>query len=150
MLQTNYLIRKMKKSDVDEVITIERQVFTIPWSKESYLADLRNDFATYLVCDYEGKVAGYAGMWVIFHDAHVTNIAVGQEYRNQGIGKMLMLNLEKIAKEKEATRMLLEVRPSNYGAIHLYKGIGFKPYNIRKNYYSDNGEDAIVMTKLIF
>ncbi|HZJ84149.1 MAG TPA: ribosomal protein S18-alanine N-acetyltransferase [Syntrophomonadaceae bacterium] len=150
MLQTNYLVREMKASDVDEVIGIEREAFTLPWSKESYLADLRNDFATYLVCDYAGQVAGYAGMWVVFYDAHITNVAVAKEYRNQGIGKMLLMGLEKVAKEKEATRMMLEVRPSNYAAIHLYKSIGFKPYNIRKNYYSDNGEDAIVMTKLVF
>ncbi|NLJ72681.1 MAG: ribosomal protein S18-alanine N-acetyltransferase [Syntrophomonadaceae bacterium] len=150
MLQPNYVIRKMTELDLDEIIVIEHQVFTLPWSIESYRADLRNEFATYLVCDVAGEVAAYGGMWNVFEEAHITNIAVNPNYRRLGLGKTIMLELEKAAKEKNAIRMVLEVRPSNSIALNLYEGLGYIPTSFREKYYSDNGEDALVMTKLVF
>lgn len=150
MLQINYIIRKMTEHDLNKVIAIEQEVFTLPWTIESYRADLKNNFATYLVCDVAGEVAAYGGMWVIFEEAHITNIAVDPNYRNIGMGKTLMLELEKVAKQKKALRIMLEVRPSNNVALNLYESLGYIPTSYREKYYSDNGEDAIVMTKLIF
>ncbi len=150
MLQTNFLIRQMTEQDIVSIMLIENEAFTLPWSKEAYLGELKNNFATYLVCDYEGEVAAYGGIWVVFEDAHITNVAVGTDFRGQGMGKKLMLELEEVARRKKAVRILLEVRPSNATALKLYDSLGYTPTGLREKYYSDNGEDAIIMTKMIF
>ncbi|MBO8158257.1 ribosomal protein S18-alanine N-acetyltransferase [Thermosyntropha sp.] len=145
-----FIIRKMTERDIDEVVRIEQESFPVPWSKEAYLGELKNNFAVYLVCDYEGEIAGYGGMWIVFEEAHITNIAVDKRFRGKGMGRSLLEELERIAREKNALRIVLEVRPSNHVARNLYKSVGFVETSIRKGYYSNNGEDAIVMTKLLF
>jgi ribosomal-protein-alanine N-acetyltransferase len=150
MLNQNYLVRKMTEQDLDRVMAIEKESFALPWSRESYLSELKNNFAVYLVCDVEGEVAGYGGIWVVFEQAHITNVAIGTDYRLRGLGQSLMLELEKVARSRKATHILLEVRPSNVAARTMYKNLGFKDTSLRKAYYSDNNEDAIVMTKYLF
>lgn len=150
MLNPHYLLRKMAPQDIDEIMAIEQEAFTMPWSRESYLAEMRNKFAYYIVCDSGGKIAGYGGIWIVFEEAHITNIAVSSSFRRQGIGTAIMLELEKQAREKKAVRILLEVRPSNEAALTTYKKLGYLPNNVRTEYYSDNGEDALIMIKLLF
>lgn len=150
MLNRDYIIRKMTPMDIDGVMRIEKEAFSLPWSRESYLGELNNNFATYLVADYEGDIAGYGGIWVVFDEAHITNVAVGKDYRKSGLGKALMVDLEGSARKKSAQRILLEVRPSNEAALALYRGLGYFESGLRKEYYSDNNEDAIIMTKLLF
>lgn len=150
MLNRNFILRKMTSQDIDEVMQIEKESFTLPWSRDSYLGELKNNFATYLICDYEGEIAGYGGIWVVFEEAHITNIAVGSKFRQLGIGVALMLELEKAARDKNAQRILLEVRPSNQAALKMYQNLDYLPTGLRKQYYSDNNEDAIIMTKLLF
>lgn len=147
---SNYLVRRMTERDLDEVMAIEQQVFSLPWSRQSYMGELKNQFATYLVCDKEAQVAGYVGIWVVFEEAHITNVAVAPQWRGQGLGRVLMEEAEKVARQKNALRILLEVRPSNYAALSLYQSLGYMETGRRKGYYSDNGEDAIIMTKLLF
>lgn len=149
MLHHGYLIRKMTERDLDEVMVIEKDSFTLPWSRPSYESELQNQYANYLVCDWEGEVAAYVGMWTLFEEAHITNVAVGKEYRGRGMGRVLMLEEEKLARAKKAERILLEVRPSNISALTMYKGLGFVTTGIRKQYYADNQEDALVMTKYL-
>ncbi|HQE22804.1 MAG TPA: ribosomal protein S18-alanine N-acetyltransferase [Syntrophomonadaceae bacterium] len=147
---SNYLVRRMTERDLDEVMAIEQQVFSLPWSRQSYMGELKNQFATYLVCDKEAQVAGYVGIWVVFEEAHITNIAVAPQWRGQGLGRVLMEEAERVARQKNALRILLEVRPSNHVALSLYTSLGYVESGRRKEYYSDNGEDAIIMTKLLF
>jgi ribosomal-protein-alanine N-acetyltransferase len=147
---SNYLVRRMTERDLDEVMAIEQQVFTLPWSRQSYMGELRNQFATYLVCDREAQLVGYIGIWVVFDEAHITNVAVHPKWRGQGLGRVLMEEAEKIARQKKALRIMLEVRPSNSAALSLYQSLGYMETGRRKEYYSDNGEDAILMTKLLF
>jgi len=149
MLHHGYLIRKMTERDLDEVMVIEKDSFTLPWSRPSYESELQNQYANYLVCDWEGEVAAYVGMWTLFEEAHITNVAVGKKYRGRGMGRVLMLEEEKLARSKKAERILLEVRPSNISALTMYKGLGFVTTGIRKQYYADNQEDALVMTKYL-
>lgn len=149
MLNRGYLIRKLTESDLDELMVIENESFTMPWSRQSYESELQNQYATYLVCDFEGEVAAYAGMWTLFEEAHITNVAVGKKYRGQGMGRVLMLEEEKIARAKGAEQILLEVRVSNTAALEMYRGLGFVPTGVRKEYYTDNQEDALVMTKYL-
>lgn len=150
MLNQNYMVRRMTVQDIDAIMAIEEEAFTLPWSRNSYLGELKNSFATYLVCDCEGQVAGYAGIWVVFEEAHITNIAVARRFRGQGIGRALMEEIEKVAGKKKALRILLEVRPSNSTAIAMYQSQGYVTTGLRCAYYSDNGEDAIIMTKFLF
>jgi len=150
LLNAGFMIRKMTEQDLDEVMAIEHEAFTLPWSRDSYLGELRNSFANYLVCDYAGEVAGYAGIWVVFEEAHITNVAVAKAYRSQGIGLALMLEAERIVREKKANRIMLEVRPSNEVALNMYESLAYIKTGIRKAYYSDNGEDAQLMTKYLF
>ncbi len=150
MLESGCLIRNMTVKDLERVMEIEEESFPLPWSMESYLGELKNNFATYLVCDCAAKIAGFGGIWVVFEEAHITNVAIASDFRRQGLGKMLMSRLEDIAKEKGAARILLEVRPSNEGARLMYSRLGFLPTGMRKEYYSDNKEDAIIMTKYLF
>lgn len=145
-----FIIRKMTERDLDEVVRIENESFPVPWSREAYRHELKNNFAVYLVCDFEGEVVGYGGMWIVFEEAHITNIAVDKNFRGRGMGRRLLEELERIAREKNVLRIILEVRPSNEVARRLYQSMGFVETGIRKGYYSDNGEDAIVMTKLLF
>lgn len=150
LLNQQFLVRRMTEQDLDEVMAIEKDSFTLPWSRESYLGELKNSFANYFVCDCAGDIAGYIGIWVVFEEAHITNVAVHKAYRSQGIGQALMAEAEKTARAKKATRILLEVRPTNELALQMYANRGYIKTAIRPAYYSDNGEDAIVMTKYLF
>jgi [ribosomal protein S18]-alanine N-acetyltransferase len=94
----------------------------------------------------EGEnIIGYCGTWIVIDEAHVTNIALLPDYRGKGLGELLLRNVMDVLRKLGATSMTLEVRVSNHIAQSLYQKLGFKPGGIRKNYYSDNNEDALVM-----
>jgi len=149
-LNEGYIIRKMTERDLDEVMILEHESFSLPWSRQSYESELKNQFANYLVCDIEGEIAAYLGIWVVFEEAHITNVAVSKKYRSRGLGKAIMLAGEKIADEKKAMRIMLEVRPSNTVARKMYNELGYMETGLRKHYYGDNQEDAILMTRFLF
>jgi ribosomal-protein-alanine N-acetyltransferase len=142
------VIEKMRMKDLDDVIEVEHQCFTNPWSRYAFTCELRdNQFSHYIVAKVGDKVVGYAGMWVILNEAHVTNVGILPEYRGYGIGELLMRKLIAIAKSLNADKMTLEVRKSNYIAQNLYTKLGFEPRGIRRKYYVDNQEDAVIMWK---
>lgn len=141
-------IRKMKIKDLDKVLEIEKLCFPTPWSRTSFLGELRdNKFAYYIVAEKDDELIGYGGMWVIINEAHVTNVAVKPGWRGKGVGKFIMLELMKRAKLMGCNSMTLEVRTSNIVAQKLYAKLGFKLRGIRKGYYIDTGEDAYIMWK---
>lgn len=138
----------MRLRDLDEVLAIEHSSFPTPWSRASYHRELVvNGYATYLVGRIDGRLASYGGMWVVLDEAHITNIAVHPQFRGRGLGWLTLTALEARARELEASRMTLEVRVSNHVARRLYEKAGFRGTGVRRNYYSDTGEDAIVMWK---
>ncbi len=143
----NFKIELMTQNDLDGVVKVEEESFVISWSRKSFEDELKNDKALYLVAKQDEKVVGYIGTWLILDEAHITNIAVSGEYRNQKIGDKLVNELIEICKEKNIKSMTLEVRNSNTIAQKLYKNHGFKLAGIRKEYYSDNKEDALIMWK---
>jgi [ribosomal protein S18]-alanine N-acetyltransferase len=139
-------IRIMTLSDVDQVVQIETICFPTPWSREAFVNEVKNNqFATYFVAENQGQVIGYIGCWIIIDEANITNVAVLPEYRGQKIGEALLRTAMELARLKKATKMSLEVRVSNMVAQNLYSKLGFKRGGIRKNYYTDNFEDAYVM-----
>ncbi|MFI8688513.1 ribosomal protein S18-alanine N-acetyltransferase [Rossellomorea sp. NPDC077527] len=139
-------IRFMTVDDLDAVMEIENQSFSIPWSREAFLNEMEhNHLSTYLVAVEDEKLAGYCGVWLVVDEAHITNVAVLPDFRGRGLGESLMRKIMGIAIEFGARVMTLEVRVSNMPAQHLYRKLGFQDGGIRKRYYSDNQEDALVM-----
>lgn len=138
----------MKESDLDRVLEIESKTFNPPWSREAFLLELtKNLLAKYIVAEVDGEVVGFGGIWLIIDEGHITNIAVDEKYRQMGIGSKIMEGLIQLCSDRNIIAMTLEVRKSNEAAKALYKKYGFKEYGIRKNYYQDNNEDAIIMWK---
>jgi len=137
----------MQANHLSEVIAIEKNSFPTPWSRYSFYGELLNDFAFYIVAICGDKVVGYAGMWLIIDEAHITNVAVHPDYRQRGIGRSLMQELENQAVTLGAKSMTLEVRPSNNIAQCLYSSLGYFQEGRRRGYYSDTGEDALIMWK---
>ncbi|MGD6857929.1 ribosomal protein S18-alanine N-acetyltransferase [Bacillus infantis] len=141
-----YSFRFMAEEDIDQVLVIEHKSFTLPWSRDAFINELtKNQFAVYLVLEDDDAVIGYCGAWIVVDEAHVTNIAVLPEYRGKKLGEALMKKMMEAAKELGAVTMTLEARVTNIAAQSLYRKLGFRNGGIRKNYYTDNQEDAIVM-----
>ena len=139
-------IRLMEERDLDAIMEVEKQCFTVPWSREAFYNELhQNRFAHYLILEEDDNVIGYCGAWLVVDEAHITNIAVLPAYQGRGLGKVLLSSMIEECKLRAIERMTLEVRESNLVAQSLYKKLGFVEGAIRKNYYSDNQEDAIVM-----
>nr|WP_249871593.1 ribosomal protein S18-alanine N-acetyltransferase [Oceanobacillus saliphilus] len=142
----NVIIRKMELSDVNQVLEVERVSFATPWTTDIFYQELiDNKHAHYFVLELDGTVAGYIGIWIVLDDAQITNIAVMPDYRGHKLGEKLFGYTVQYALEMGVKRLSLEVRQSNIPAQKLYGKFGFVPGGIRKNYYTDNQEDAIVM-----
>lgn len=136
----------MQKQHISGVLAIEDVSFPTPWSQQSFEYEVEdNTFARYLVAVQDGQVLGYGGMWIILDESHVTNIAIHPAYRQQGLGRQLLCNLVAWASQLGCRQMTLEVRISNAVARRLYEGCGFIQRGIRKGYYTDNHEDALIM-----
>ena len=141
-------VREMALGDVDDVYAIECESFASPWSRESIVGELvENTMAVYYVVVCDEAVVGYAGMWRIVDELHITNVAVRASHRGAGYGKALIEKMIEYARLKGYAHLTLEVRVSNARAIGLYESYGFKSLGIRPKYYVDNGEDALVMWK---
>lgn len=139
-------IRAMTQEDVDGVYEVEVSSFKIPWSKKSFTDEMSNSLAIYYVAEDNGRIAGYAGMWNVADEGDITNIAVHPDYRGMGTGKKLLKALFAEAIKRKLCLITLEVRESNTVARHMYEGFGFKEVGMRKNYYADNQENAVIMT----
>ncbi|NQX47383.1 ribosomal protein S18-alanine N-acetyltransferase [Paenibacillus tritici] len=140
------VFRLMRLEDIPEILVIEREAFTMPWTEEAFRNELNhNHFAKYMVMELEGRLIGYAGMWAIVDEAHVTNIALLEAYRGRKWGERLLDELMRTAAYLGMQSITLEVRVSNEVAQNLYRKKGFRPAGTRKGYYSDNREDALIM-----
>jgi ribosomal-protein-alanine N-acetyltransferase len=140
-------IRPMTLADLPAVQRIEHASFTTPWPPQAYRQELEaNRLAAYLVGSIGDEVVAYGGIWLMVDEAHVTTFAVHPGYRRRRIGERLLLSLLDLSLERHAREATLEVRLSNLGARRLYEKYGFRPVGIRPRYYSDNQEDALIMT----
>lgn len=137
--------RIMQKADLDRVAELEKLCFRTPWSYNALAGELKNRAAHYRVAVQSGVVIGYAGMWLIFDEAHITNVAIAPEMRGRGHGRTLMLFMMRLAASLGAESMTLEVRESNLAAQSLYASLGFEKAGVRKKYYSDTGENAYIL-----
>ena len=143
----NLRISPMALDDIPRVHEIERASFPVPWPSYAFRQELEtNRMAHYLVARVEGDIVAYGGIWLMVDEAHVTSFAVDPEHRRSGIGGRLMLELMELSIHLGAHVATLEVRLSNEPARLLYGRFGFRPVGVRPRYYSDNGEDALIMT----
>jgi ribosomal-protein-alanine N-acetyltransferase len=163
MVQTRQqlALELMREADIATVQEIEQAIFSTPWPRNAYYRELASrSSAHYLVLRQEGVVErpagfispeldasliGYGGMWRMYDEAHVTTIGVRLDVQHRGHGRVLFAGLVQAAYDMGAKWVTLEVRTSNDNAMHMYEAFGFKVIGRRKGYYTDNGEDAIVM-----
>jgi len=157
-----YLIRRICQEDIEQAVEIDRESFQTMMPPVNYRRELKNELSYYIVAcddkktagkkdkkiDIEGcsLVIGLAGFWLMAGEAHIVNLAVRQTYRRRGIGRQLLMKLIDMAIEKDADTITLEVRKSNAAAQKLYKEYGFNIKGIRRGYYLDDIEDAVIMT----
>ena len=149
----NFVVEKMNLSHLDDVMEIEAKCYgKHHWSRGSFASELNNPCACYLtVVNENNKCVGYMGVWRIIDEAHVTNLAVHPDFQGNCLAHFLILSSLKECYEDKIKYMTLEVRKSNERAKHIYEKFGFKSLGIRKKYYQDNNEDAIIMwTENIF
>ena len=140
-------IAAMRLDDLDVVQAIERASFSSPWPPNAYRSELEtNRLASYLVARIDTEIVAYGGMWLMVDEAHITTFAVHPAWRRQRVGERLLLAFLDLAVARQAREATLEVRLSNIAARRLYEKYGFRPVGLRPRYYSDNGEDALIMT----
>lgn len=137
----------MTLDDLPAVHAIERASFSTPWPDDAYRSELQtNRLASYLVARAGDEVVGFAGIWLMVDEAHITTFAVHPAWRRRGIGERLLVAVLDVALRRHAREATLEVRLSNVAARRLYEKYGFRPVGLRPRYYTDNGEDALIMT----
>jgi len=144
---SNVEIVPLEEAYIDDIVNISVLSFPIAWTREAFENELSNKFARYIVAKKNDNIVGYGGMWVILDEAHVTNIAIHPEYRGIGAGNLIVETLFQICRLEKVASITLEVRRSNEIAQNLYKKYGFVEEGVRKNYYEDNREDAVIMWK---
>ena len=140
------VIEDMTVDDIDPVQEVERASFPVPWPANAFRHELtQNRNAHYIVAKEGDHIVGYAGLWLSLDEAHITTFAVLPDYRRRKIGERMLLALFERSEKLGAEWLTLEVRASNLPAQRLYEKYGFRPAGIRRRYYSDNNEDAIIM-----
>ncbi len=142
-------LRPMGTADLDAVVEIEH-TFTAPWTREMFVQELSQaQSAANNVAEWDGQVVGYALWWYVADEVHIVNVAVHTEFRRRGVARVLLRAIFDAASERGMTIATLEVRVNNTAATTLYEALGFQKIAIRKRYYADNGEDAVVMLKAL-
>lgn len=138
-------IREMSQADLDQVCLIENETFSLPWSYTSFSETVDRADTIYLVAEEKGRILGYLGIWKSLDEGEITNVAVKEEFRRRGIGRLLLSNALDIAGKTGIMNLVLEVRFSNLAAIRLYESMGFENVGVRPDFYERPREDAIIM-----
>lgn len=142
----NYEIVPVTEEMLDTIEEMEKECFSVPWSREMLLYQMRGN-NVFLAAVNNGEVMGYIGMMFVLDEGYISNVAVTGKYRRKGIAKALISALEAKCREMHLSFMTLEVRESNTPAISLYAGLGFEEVGVRRNYYDKPRENAILMTR---
>jgi ribosomal-protein-alanine N-acetyltransferase len=149
----SYTVDWMRSSDVRQVMSIEKASFPAPWPASAYRYELnKNHLSNYLVlraardAGAEARVVAYGGFWLIIDEGHISTLAVAPAWRGQGLGEWMLVILIETAMLRGAGELTLEVRATNHVAQALYRKYGFVQVGLRRGYYHDNHEDALIMT----
>lgn len=141
------ILREMLVEDLDQVMEIEKDLFHVPWTREGYFTFLTKENTMFLVVEEKEQILGYCGLLMVLDEGDVTNVAVRRDRQREGIGNFLMESMIRLAEEQGIIKIHLEVRQSNDTAIRLYERLGFTRDGIRRNYYENPVENAILMTR---
>lgn len=146
------IIEPLAEEDLDWVTELEKESFSLPWSREAFEEEIGHPDRLFVVAKLrteQGQMlgVGYAGMFLSFDEGEITNVAVNPRFRGKGIGYRMLTSQMEMAGQKDVKSFTLEVRVSNAGAIHLYEKLGFESVGIRKNFYEKPTEDAMIMWK---
>ena len=141
------MIRKMTINDVESVYGLEVECFERPWSLQSIEKEVENNNSLFCVCEKDGNIVGYAGMYYVCGEGDITNVAITKNYRGKGLGNELLTEMFRIANENNIFEFTLEVRETNIIARNLYEKLGFKVEGVRKNFYDNPVENGIIMWK---
>lgn len=147
MKTSNLRFERLREEHIPRILEIESQSNSAPWSERSFRGELDNPQSVFITAISNGQVVGFAGLWIVVDEGHITTVAVDPDFRRNGIGKRLTKEVLEKGKNRGAVCATLEVRASNDAAIKLYEDLGFIQAARRKGYYPDNREDAIVMWK---
>lgn len=140
-------LRRMEEKDLDQVTSIEKDTFSMPWNREDFLNSMNNPSHVYIVACENDVIYGYCGMWGIVGEGQINNVAVKKELQGKGIGFLLVKFLLEEGYKQGLEAFTLEVRESNLSAIHVYEKVGFENVGIRKNFYDKPKENAVIMWK---
>ena len=140
-----YEIDQMQPEDVREVAALEAKIFSMPWSEAGFRSALQSKDTLYLAVRKNGKLIAYCGLLQSFDEADITNVAVEEAYRGCGIASQMLARLMELGNLRGILRYTLEVRVSNASAIHVYEKLGFHSVGIRKKFYDNPKEDAMIM-----
>ncbi|MBQ2744750.1 MAG: ribosomal protein S18-alanine N-acetyltransferase [Lachnospiraceae bacterium] len=146
-MNDDIVVRKMKTDDIHEVVCIEKECFSLPWSEKAFEESLALPYGIFFVAEHGNEIAGYVGVYRMGDECDITNVAVSYVHRRIGIGKKLLEEVEKYAMDNGIQSITLEVRESNTPAINLYKAMRYKNIGIRKNFYEKPTENAIIMVR---
>ena len=142
-------ITEMKASHVPQVAQLEALCFSDPWSESSIAYEVTNELSFWLVAEEDGVVVGYIGSQTVFPESDMMNVAVHPDHRRRGIGAILVEALITHLRNMDCENLTLEVRASNEGAIALYEKLGFQQIGLRRNYYRNPKEDALILRKML-
>lgn len=148
----DFLIRKLKNEDIKYLLDLEREVYEghLPWTKSAFISEFHSGIPHLYIGIFQGRLtAGFIGCRIIGLDAHITNVAVKPSFQGQGIGTLLIEEIEKFAVTKRCETITLEVRISNIDAQRLYRRLGFVSRTIKHEYYNETNEDALDMVKYL-
>lgn len=140
-------ISPLEERHLKRVLEIEIESQSCPWSEDSFRNEIKTDHGIFIVAEQGTDIVGFAGVWVVVDEAHIITVAVANEHRRKRIARKLVVELLLRAESVGATCSTLEVRASNEPAIKLYESLGFNAAGVRKRYYPDNKEDAVIMWK---
>jgi [ribosomal protein S18]-alanine N-acetyltransferase len=143
--------RAATADDLEAIVSVEQESFAFPWPLSAFRQELQLSFATLLLAERarDQRVLGFVDYWVRGDELHLLVLAVGRTHRRQGIGRALILRAEAAAAEGKAHYVLLEVRRGNDAALAFYRTLGYAHVGVKRGYYSDNGEDALVLMKFL-
>lgn len=142
----DFIIRDARAEDIPALGAIERECFSQPWTEDMLRGQLREENHVFLVCEHSGAVVGYIGMMFVLDEGYISNVAVTGSIRGKGLGKALVTEMVSRCREKNLAFVTLEVRASNAPARKVYSACGFSDVGVRKNYYQQPKEDAVLMT----
>ncbi len=141
----SYEMVALNEKMLPALVALEKECFSVPWTEGMFVGELDNPAAVYRVIRERGELVAYMGMWLVFDEGQITNVAVSPVHRRKGLASWLIETFISIGKEAGLSCLTLEVRAGNFGAIALYEGFGFQQVGRRKNYY-EGKEDALLMT----